>query len=844
METPDTALREQITAAYAPLVALYQLFEGRLREAPDDRPPVGWKPQLDALRALRDGETDGDWTDLTRLMVDPAALAPPDDSGDPHVLLIRSAGEPAAVAALAERLCAAHRRILLLAPTAGAAHRVLQADQGHFTVIVEPEDDPPPGAAPETWVREARLRPYGSAYQDSWLVESRRLQRDLLWLEQWPRDRAALEVVRAGHERRAQEFAAEDARLAGELARLRDEAATAELAAAVARRTRDGLAEELRRAEGAVAGLGEEYEEFRRRADEAAGAAAEATRVAEEAYARYAATEESYANCVRELETAKQREAFLIDELPRAKAALPEAESAVAQAAEVLAAAEADGHASYYRLAAAESAMAAEKQKMSVSQRLHLRPARPEAQGVRQQLAGRRREADEAATRAQEARGALEKATAYRAAVAEVITNGERELVAARETQERLEEEVVRLAAERDPAKAEHEEHARLAAEAVGDATDQETAARQADQRLLQGKERLDKARAAHAEATAAAEGAEATARTTAAAATVAETELPRRRAEVAAAREQAAADLQAEIETEERSHGHVTLLCGEDPDTVSEEILTEHRDRAMARIEELSGYLDGDVPAEVLLLQADVVCATPAALAACPAARCAGYDTLIAVEAGRLTDGEFLVAAVHARHWILIGDDEQTPPPPGPVYVEHLHALAELAALPEDAAPDPTAEEDRPQTPDPTIEDRIRSPDAIIEDRPKAVSAVDITLEDRPSGTRGEERPEPLPSDPDATLEDRPPTNGVAGAAGLPGLSPEARRIRDLGLWEARYRAAYEKALRRLEQLNGSAEHAEPAQILTTVLEERLNRGLFERCVRTAPQLIGPVPS
>lgn len=924
METSDNALREQISAAYAPLVALYQLFESRLREAPDDRPPVGWKPQLDALRALRDGKTAGDWADLTRLMVDPAALAPAPDPQDPHVLLVEAADShaPEAVARFTERLSADRRRVLLLAPSADAAHRAL-AGAGRFAVLVGPDDDPPPGAAAETWVRGAGLHPLGDAYAEAWTVESRRLQRDLLWLEQWPRDKAAIAAVRAAQERQAQELTAEEARLAAEVERLRDEAATAELAAAAARKTRDGLAEELRRAEGGVAGLQEEHDVFRAQAAEAARVAAERGQVAEEAYARYAATEQRHAECVREVEAAKEREAYLVEELPKAKAALPQAEAAVAQATAVLAAAEADAHASYYRLAAAESAMAAEKQNMTVSQRLHLRPARPEAEGVRQQLAERRREADDSLSRAQQASEALDRAEAYRQSVANLIANGEQELAAVRENQQHLAQEVVRLAAERDPARAEHEEQARRAAQAVEESTDREAAARQAELRLHQGRQRLEKARTAHAEAAEATAQAEAAAATAGTAVSAATAELDRHRSEMATAEAQAAAELQAEVETEERSRRHVTAICGEDPNSVPEAVLAELRDRAMARIEELSGYLDGEVPTGVLLAQAEVVAATPAAFAAGPPAiRDAGYDTLIAVDAGRLTDGEFLVGAVHTGHWILIGSHDQAPPPPDKTYVEYLHALAELAALPETSE---TTVEDRPSqtnpditradhlakaAPDITLEDRSSGPsEASAEDRPSngaprptvenrpPSGTSGPTAEDRPSqGTRGptiedrksqaapgptvEDRPSqgapgptvedrPSQGSPDITVEDR----SDAGSTGLaakknttlgegfrrpvleghsvdatvedrPVLSAEAERIRRTGLWEARYQQSYEKALRRIEQLDDPAAQHDPARTLADTLDQRLRRSVFARCVEEAPALLAETSS
>ena len=54
-------------------------------------------------------------------------------------------------------------------------------------------------------------------------------------------------------------------------------------------------------------------------------------------------------------------------------------------------------------------------------------------------------------------------------------------------------------------------------------------------------------------------------------------------------------------------------------------------------------------------------------------------FDTLIVDEASRVIDSEFLIGAVRARRWILVGDERQLPP-----YVEqddeyYLHALTAL---------------------------------------------------------------------------------------------------------------------------------------------------------------------
>ncbi|WIM99656.1 AAA domain-containing protein [Actinoplanes oblitus] len=53
-----------------------------------------------------------------------------------------------------------------------------------------------------------------------------------------------------------------------------------------------------------------------------------------------------------------------------------------------------------------------------------------------------------------------------------------------------------------------------------------------------------------------------------------------------------------------------------------------------------------------------------------------ADFDTLILDEASRVVDSEFLIGAVRARRWILVGDQRQLPPFVDPSDEHHLHAL------------------------------------------------------------------------------------------------------------------------------------------------------------------------
>lgn len=54
-------------------------------------------------------------------------------------------------------------------------------------------------------------------------------------------------------------------------------------------------------------------------------------------------------------------------------------------------------------------------------------------------------------------------------------------------------------------------------------------------------------------------------------------------------------------------------------------------------------------------------------------------YDTLIVDEASRVTDSEFLIGAVRARRWVLVGDERQLPPHVDQQDEHFLHALFAL---------------------------------------------------------------------------------------------------------------------------------------------------------------------
>jgi hypothetical protein len=72
----------------------------------------------------------------------------------------------------------------------------------------------------------------------------------------------------------------------------------------------------------------------------------------------------------------------------------------------------------------------------------------------------------------------------------------------------------------------------------------------------------------------------------------------------------------------------------------------------------------------------ANVVCTTTMG-AAGPPLHDADFDTLIVDEASRVLDSEFLIGAIKARRWLLVGDENQLPPHVNTDDEQHLYALA-----------------------------------------------------------------------------------------------------------------------------------------------------------------------
>ncbi|MFI0480478.1 hypothetical protein [Actinomadura sp. 9N215] len=753
--------RELVESVYGSLTEFYEHIDARLREVPEDVPPVGWVPHVAALRALREQRVAGDWEVLARFLVAPGSLEETE-----ALRLVQTEDGDDVVHDTVKELTAADGRALLVAPTPERAAELLRSleddpevfslmietqpataearsvetqalppvDEGGApepppvrkhgssgtvefkpltgppepeTVAAEPETGPPEpetgpdrGAdeassaatrveplpavpegepvvpaegpsAPETRVRSAALRPVGEAWRLSWETEARLLRRGLMWLEQWPRDAAALQAVQAENLRRREARDAERAALTATIEESRNAAAVAEQAAGQAEAEAERLTAVQAEAEAELAGPRAEAERLRTIADEAAAEANALTRTADASYARCVQLDERAKTAQAELQGARQAEASLTDELARAREALPGA----AEEAHRLTAADADaaaeGHAAYYRLVSAESALSAMRRKMTLGQRLHVASPPSELRSLRDDVKARTREADEAAKRAREAKDVAEHAERVRRGLASFVSEGGARLQQAQEAQERLGTELTWLATERDSAGGEHQEQARLASAAVEKANQEGRRAHAAQQAAQAVQDRVNAARAARDEALAAARQARSDAEAAATRAADTAAALDRHTAEAAAELSARQAELDTVAGTEARSRENVLEICGSDP-AENPAAVPAHQRRAMARIEQLTAYMDGQRSAEgdVLLRTADLVVGTPTGVGL--TARDEEFDALIVADAGAVTDAEFLIGAVRARRWILVSAPGVHPPK----YREYADAL------------------------------------------------------------------------------------------------------------------------------------------------------------------------
>ncbi|RLA47057.1 MAG: hypothetical protein DRR42_17860 [Gammaproteobacteria bacterium] len=130
---------------------------------------------------------------------------------------------------------------------------------------------------------------------------------------------------------------------------------------------------------------------------------------------------------------------------------------------------------------------------------------------------------------------------------------------------------------------------------------------------------------------------------------------------------------------------------------TLAEEWAVNELERLTERIKRLSIYpglsdsfgglldsddgatLDSDAIEKDVVSSANLFCCTTTGVAGSRELKEASFDTLIVDEASRVTDSEFLIGAIRARRWVLVGDENQLPP-----YVEQqdehfIHALSAL---------------------------------------------------------------------------------------------------------------------------------------------------------------------
>ncbi|MEU6033836.1 hypothetical protein ABZ801_00340 [Actinomadura sp. NPDC047616] len=699
---PAERLRAAVEETYGPLTEAYERLEDQVRPSATGVRPVGWTPYVDVLRAFRERRVVGDWDELARLLVDPASL---DTSSVKLIEVTRDAAE--AAHEIVKPLLSRGERVLLLAPTADDVEQITGgfADD-HATFVVQldtvavpepqgstgtlpltpateenladttgtrpllPVDDVPSGEppAPETTVRAATIRPVGEAWRQAWQTEVRFLRRGLVWMEQWPRDAAALESLRTEDRRRRAETDARRTDLSSRIDELRTAVGAAEQAVTEADREDERLAAELDRITAELAEPRAEAQRLQAAADAAASEANRLSEAADAAQARCAQIDARLAHARTELQAAREQETTLAGQLEKARQDLPVATAEAERLQAASADAAAVAHAAYYRAVSAESALSARRRTMTLGQRLHVAAPPPDLRDLRAEAKARKREADDAALRAAEAKQAAEQAELRRSGLIRFVNEGGAGLTAARQAQQSFDAEIIRLTAERETAAGEYRERAREAAEAVDRATQASGAARHAHQTVRLIEERLAAARTARQEAQAAGERSRTLAATAAQRLAEAEAEL----ADLESATEQEQATRSAELasaeETARRTRENVQDFCGTDPADATPGQLETHQRRAMERIEQLTGYLEAGAhdasgeTADILLRTADLVCATPLAAAAAPLPPSAEYDTLIVTGAEAITDAQFLVGAVRTRNWILLGDPTRPP--------------------------------------------------------------------------------------------------------------------------------------------------------------------------------------
>ncbi len=241
-----------------------------------------------------------------------------------------------------------------------------------------------------------------------------------------------------------------------------------------------------------------------------------------------------------------------------------------------------------------------------------------------------------------------------------------------------------------------------------------------------------------------------------------------------------------------EATAADLRTVLGRDPDTVGDEELAGIPDRVAGEITRRRHWIGleahwfavsglAEQNEQTLLEQIDADLRRSANLVCCTTTGVnrdlgdSDFDTLIVDEASRVVDSEFLIGAVRARRWVLVGDERQLPPYVEPADEHHLHALSALRALDRNAAPDlPTAVH--------RLGQRWQEDEEIHQFRARTVEET-------------------------------------------------ATRIRDTGRWRRTYRATFEESWAQLRRLGG-----EPEATLLSAMLDHLVRSLFERTVTEVP--------
>jgi len=177
------------------------------------------------------------------------------------------------------------------------------------------------------------------------------------------------------------------------------------------------------------------------------------------------------------------------------------------------------------------------------------------------------------------------------------------------------------------------------------------------------------------------------------------------------------------------------------------------------------------------LLAVINLFCCTTTGVAGSPELRDLVFDTLIVDEASRVTDSEFLIGAVRAKRWILVGDEHQLPP-----YVEQKdeHFIHALSALHKAGATGKGLDE--------AVEELGRlweEDEELHRFRRESVRSV-------------------------------------------------AESIRDMGHWKSKYRDAYQRGIDFLRSTGD-----DPSRALLQAMRENLVHSLFERVVSSCPDVL-----